>query len=107
MVMKASTQHRTPEFVVPAGEFKAKCLRLMDEANITQRPITVTKRGKVVGQFVPYAGDEKTFRSIVGRSPQVRLPANFAELRSGLALDWTEPAVKWALANKSEARKKR
>lgn len=33
---------------VSAAEFKAKCLKLMDEVQATGEPITVTKRGKPV-----------------------------------------------------------
>ena len=50
MVMKTASQR---EFrIVPAGEFKAKCLQLMDEVyenkNLT---IIITKRGKPVAQM--------------------------------------------------------
>ena len=38
---------------VPAGEFKAKCLKLMDEVARTRRPLVITKRGKPVAQLVP------------------------------------------------------
>lgn len=41
--------------VVKAGEFKAKCLQLMDEVAATGEPVTVTKRGKPVVQVVPAA----------------------------------------------------
>ena len=38
---------------IPAGEFKARCLKLMDEVQATQIPITVTKRGRPVARLVP------------------------------------------------------
>jgi prevent-host-death family protein len=38
---------------VPAGEFKARCLKLMDEVRATRRPIVITKRGKPVAKLVP------------------------------------------------------
>jgi prevent-host-death family protein len=38
---------------MPAGEFKAKCLRLMDQVAKTGQPLTVTKRGKPVVRIVP------------------------------------------------------
>jgi prevent-host-death family protein len=38
---------------VPAGEFKARCLKLMDEVQMTRRPLVITKRGKPVAQLVP------------------------------------------------------
>jgi prevent-host-death family protein len=38
---------------VGAAEFKANCLRLMDEVQAGGEPITVTKRGKPVAMMVP------------------------------------------------------
>ena len=38
---------------VPATEFKANCLRLMDEVAQQRRPIIITKRGKPVAKLVP------------------------------------------------------
>jgi prevent-host-death family protein len=38
---------------VAAAEFKANCLRLMDEVARERRPITITKRGKPVAKLVP------------------------------------------------------
>lgn len=42
---------------IPATEFKAKCLHLIDRVRETAEPITITKRGKIVARLVP-AGDE-------------------------------------------------
>jgi len=38
---------------VPATEFKANCLRLMNEVAQQRRPIVITKRGKPVAKLVP------------------------------------------------------
>lgn len=38
---------------IPAGEFKARCLRLMDEVEHQRTPIFITKRGKPVAKLVP------------------------------------------------------
>lgn len=38
---------------VAAAEFKANCLRLMDEVARQRRPIIITKRGKPVARLVP------------------------------------------------------
>lgn len=35
------------------GEFKQKCLRLLDEVGTSGEPILITKRGKAVAQLVP------------------------------------------------------
>lgn len=38
---------------IPAGEFKAKCLALMDEVQARHKEIVITKRGKPVAKLVP------------------------------------------------------
>ena len=38
---------------VGAAEFKANCLRLMEEVAQQRRPIIITKRGKPVAKLVP------------------------------------------------------
>jgi prevent-host-death family protein len=38
---------------VAAGEFKAKCLALIDEVNTTGEPLLITKRGKPVARVLP------------------------------------------------------
>ena len=38
---------------IPAGEFKAKCLKLLDEVQRTGEELIVTKRGKPVARLVP------------------------------------------------------
>lgn len=43
---------------VPAGQFKARCLALLDDVAATGRPIVVTKRGKPVAKVVPVEGNE-------------------------------------------------
>lgn len=43
---------------IPAGEFKARCLQLMDEVAATGRELTITKRGRPVAKLVPVSHDE-------------------------------------------------
>jgi len=38
---------------VTATEFKAHCLRLMEEVRRTRRPVLITKRGRIVAQLAP------------------------------------------------------
>jgi prevent-host-death family protein len=38
---------------IAAGDFKAKCLKLLDEVAETRKPLVITKRGKPVAQVVP------------------------------------------------------
>ena len=36
-----------------AGEFKARCLKVMDQVRATREPVTITKRGRPVAKLVP------------------------------------------------------
>ncbi len=38
---------------LPAGEFKARCLRVMEQVRTTREPVVITKRGKPVAKLVP------------------------------------------------------
>ena len=42
---------------VAAADFKAHCLKLLDEVARRRRPITVTKRGKPIAKLVPVEED--------------------------------------------------
>ena len=39
--------------IVAAGEFKAKCLKLIDEVAEKRKPLIITKRGKPVAEVIP------------------------------------------------------
>ena len=51
---------------IPAGEFKAKCLKLMDEVQNLHHEIVITKYGKPVAMLVPARPEKKSKDSIVG-----------------------------------------
>ena len=40
---------------IPAGQFKAKCLALMDQVRQSGEPVLITKHGKPVAKLVPAA----------------------------------------------------
>jgi prevent-host-death family protein len=41
---------------IPAGQFKARCLRIMDEVRSTREPVLITKKGRPVAKLVPADG---------------------------------------------------
>ncbi len=43
---------------IPASEFKARCLKLIDEVRQARKEIIITKRGKPVAKLVPVDDDE-------------------------------------------------
>jgi prevent-host-death family protein len=54
--------------VMPAGKFKAQCLRVMDRVQATRVAVLITKRGKPIAKLVP--ADEsrsEVFDSLKGK----------------------------------------
>lgn len=52
---------------VPAGVFKAKCLKMIDEVAETRQPLVITKRGKAVARLIPEPPKKQTlFGSMKG-----------------------------------------
>jgi prevent-host-death family protein len=49
---------------MPAGEFKARCLNLMEQVSRTKEPIVITKRGRPVAKLVAVDNDRP---SLMGR----------------------------------------
>jgi len=41
---------------IAAGQFKARCLQLMDEVRTTRQPVLITKKGRPVARLVPAEG---------------------------------------------------
>src|SRR5271167_2414592 len=50
---------------VAAGEFKAKCLAIIDEVNETGQEVIITKRGKATAKLIPFRAQKKD--SLLGR----------------------------------------
>jgi prevent-host-death family protein len=42
---------------IPAAQFKAECLKLMDQVEKTRQPIIITKHGRPVAQLAPVPAD--------------------------------------------------
>jgi prevent-host-death family protein len=45
---------------IPAGEFKAKCLKLLDKVAEDRQPLIITKHGKPVAQLTPIPEERKS-----------------------------------------------
>jgi prevent-host-death family protein len=59
MIM-VKNQHR-----IGAGEFKAKCLALLDEVASTGKILVVTKRGKPLARVVPFEEPRSLLGSVL------------------------------------------
>jgi prevent-host-death family protein len=44
---------------MPAGEFKAKCLQVMEQVNQSKTPVVITKRGKPIAKLVPVESEPR------------------------------------------------
>jgi len=51
---------------IAAGEFKAKCLALIDEVSRTGQEVVITKRGKPSAKLIPFPRAEKK-KPFIGR----------------------------------------
>jgi prevent-host-death family protein len=51
---------------IPAGEFKAKCLKLLDKVAQDRQPLIITKHGKPVAQLIPIPAQENIVGSMKG-----------------------------------------
>ena len=45
--------------IMPAGEFKAKCLAVMDEVQAKRTTVIITKNGKPVAKLIPIVDEEQ------------------------------------------------
>src|SRR5205823_11517142 len=79
---------------IPAGEFKARCLQLMDRVARTREPIIITKRGRPVAKLVPpddpqppaplfgYMAGTAEIRGDIVQTPHLRSEEHTSELQS-------------------------
>jgi antitoxin (DNA-binding transcriptional repressor) of toxin-antitoxin stability system len=95
MVMKRAAQiaEASETRTIAAGEFKAKCLQLMDEVNEKKLTLIVTKRGKPVMRAEAV---EKPFRSVIGRTPNIKILGDIMT-----PLRWDDPIEKWERVNRA------
>jgi prevent-host-death family protein len=80
--MTIYTGHMATKRTIAASEFKAKCLKLLDEVAETRETLVVTKRGKPVAQVVP--AEEP--RSLIGTVTYHISDEEFVNF----SLDWGE-----------------
>jgi prevent-host-death family protein len=53
---------------IPAAQFKAQCLAVMDQVADSGRPVVVTKHGKPVVQIIPVkSGEDDIFGFMAGK----------------------------------------
>lgn len=70
MVTKAAARRRPPA-TVKAGEFKAHCLRLIDEVAATGAELVITKRGEPVARLSPIRRRPATLRGCLKGSMEI------------------------------------
>lgn len=51
---------------IGAGDFKAKCLQLLDEVALTKESLVITKRGKPVAKLVPVPSEIDLYGALEG-----------------------------------------
>lgn len=74
------TMVTTPTKTMPASEFKAKCLALMDEVARTGEAVLITKNGKPVAQLAPAPSASKPRRPAFGMHKGLVYPIGDVDL---------------------------
>lgn len=88
---------------IPAGEFKAKCLEIMERVARTGKAITITKRGKPIAKLVPL--DPSTPRApLFGR--MAGSVAYEGDLLAPVEVDWQVLTAQVGIAPSEGARQK-
>ena len=81
-----------PYRTISAGEFKAKCLKLMDEINKSGEQIVITKHGRPVSRLVPAGfgprGIQGRYRGMI---PAIDDPSEGAYSEQ----EWDEIMAEW------------
>ncbi len=54
------------ETTIGAGDFKAKCLQLLDAVATQREPLIITKRGKPVAKLAPVPPEAALFGALAG-----------------------------------------
>lgn len=90
MVMKAAKTRK--ELMIGAGDFKARCLQLLDDVKEQKLSVVITKRGVPCATLVPYVAPDEPFRSVFGRSPGGRIKG---DLLVPLPEEDTTPGELW------------
>ena len=47
--------------IIGAGDFKSKCLKLLDSVAASRQPLVITKRGKAMAKLVPMPPETSLF----------------------------------------------
>lgn len=87
--LRRPVRHSGHRHRIPAGEFKAICLRLMERVQATGEEYIITKRGRPVAKLVAF--DEAEVASFVGRSRGV-ITARREDLLAPIGEDWEPDA---------------
>ena len=77
--------------IMKASEFKAKCLKLMDEIADSGEEIVITKRGRPVSRLVPYRERPKSLFGIHRDKMKIR-----GDIVAPIDVDWdAETGKNW------------
>lgn len=88
---------------IPAAQFKAKCLKLMDEIAKTRKVIIITKRGKPVAKLIPAEAESRAplFGYMAGTISRI------GDIESPLGVAWeTEIGIEPNLYSSSKRKRR-
>lgn len=78
--------------LIGAAEFKAHCLRILDEVERTGEPVTITKRGKPVGELRPVAKERARLTFGCMKNPAYRFDDPYSPVVDPSEVHANDPA---------------
>lgn len=76
--------------IIKASEFKARCLKLMDEVAETGREIVITKNGRPVSRLVPHVERPKSLFGIDKGKIEI-----LGDIIEPIDVEWDAVAGRW------------
>lgn len=72
--------------IIPVGQFKTHCYKMLDQSYKEHRTLTITKKGKAIAQIVPLNDNEKT--SIFGMMQNIASINKNEDIISPIEVKW-------------------
>ena len=95
--MATNSEMPSSRRTIMASEFKAKCLKLMDEVAETGEEIVITKNGKPVAKLAPYSEARPIPKSMFGKDKgKIRI---LGDIVSPMPAEWFTPPQEYENAD--------
>lgn len=72
---------------IPAAQFRAECLKLIDQVEKTREPIVITKHGRAVAQLAPVSATPKSLFGYMKDTLKIT-----GDISAPIEAEWSAPS---------------